>query len=106
MKYQTTLLTVYICLVGALLGSNVLADEGWSVTMAMIEPFSEPEIGYEIRYEALESIAVNTEGKPIKGPIEQYVMGIKKPVKAQKVQIRYQIDEPIIFELLSELATE
>lgn len=98
-----------ICLLaGLLLAGCTTTDQMWAVTTATIEPFYSDEVGdgYVITYEAPKSTAINANGELIKGPIDQYVSGIDKPVKAQKVQIRYQIDEPIFFEFLAEPATK
>ncbi|MGI9276682.1 MAG: hypothetical protein ACR2PT_17790 [Endozoicomonas sp.] len=99
---------VFILLAMCLLGGCADYRGAWAKTTAKLEPFSDPDMGngYKITYLAPESTAINDQDEPIKGPIDQYVTGIDKPVKAQSVQIRYQKDEPVFFELLSPLITE
>jgi len=85
-------------------------DDAWVETTAEIvniDIFEDNTWMYSYRYEVTESTAVNNEGIPIKGPIEQHTMiEGKKPIPGQKIKMRYRKDEPIIFELLEEVKFE
>ena len=53
-----------------------------------------------------ESRAQDREGQAICGPIVQHAICDKKPVEGQEVPLRYQVDEPIFFELLGPIQYE
>ena len=91
----------------AFVGLPAVADEqttDWAETTAEITPFYYESTGhgYTLTYDAPESVAINQEGEPIKGPIDQDVINLEFPVIEQKIQLRYQKDEPILFQLLTE----
>ena len=98
---QKLLLIVLVCL-----GLTALAYEksSWAEVTARITPFYDEDHGhgYTVTYDTPESTAVNQEGHPIKGPIEQHVTGVQRPLQEQDIQLLYLKAEPVIYKWTSE----
>lgn len=88
-----------------------VAKGAWAETLATVrvakldpvEGAPNAQWGYTLHYEATESTAVDSSGRPINGPIEQMGMAEQEPVDGQKVRLKYLREEPVIFELLEPL---
>ena len=87
------------------IGKTTSSDDVlWVTTSARIINIGELPDGkfcYSLEYNPTQSTAVNTAGKPIKGPIQQHYLGnSRKPLEGQKIKMRYMREEPIIYKLL------
>ena len=81
-------------------------EEIWAETLATItvgEAAKENGYDYTLTYEAPESIAVNADGQPVKGPIHQMGISKQEPLTPQTLRLRYRRDEPILFQLVDEI---
>ena len=76
-------------------------NESWVKTYAEVKCSKEGEHEYEctIKYNANESTAVNNKGEKIQEEIEQFFIS-DKDATSEKLMIKYQKEEPIIFEII------
>ena len=78
----------------------------WAFSTAEIISVEEVERGhylYMFKYQTPESAAINQAGEKITGPIEQLALVDQKPLCPQKVRLKYNKNEPIIFKFLKPL---
>ncbi len=96
-----------VFLIAISLAAVASGQSNWAETTATITPSYSEDTGhgYNLTYEIPESTAVNQEGQPVKGPVNQHVTGIDKPVIKQTIQLLYQKEEPVAYKLQSELKT-
>lgn len=87
--------------------SSLTAQQDWVETTAKITEAEELEdgvIGYSVTYHSEQSTAVNTDGEAINGEMTVHQFGAEKlPVEGQTIKIRYLRDEPVIYEILSDI---
>ncbi len=105
---KTTLVAWFITFGFLLSGcSHHSIKPGWAETIATITESAQMPDGsyaYTITFYADKSTAVNQQGEPIKGPIEQhYFQQTKLAIEGQKLKMRYDIEEPIFNVLLEDI---
>ena len=83
--------------------TNPESKSGWAETTGTITGFEmdDGSYAYTLLYDADQSIALDPDGNPIKGPISKiYFQQTKRAVSGQKVKMRYNIEEPTFHEIL------